>query len=416
MKNLILWLSAILFTVTLTAQDFQQSMLPLKSINSKQMRIQQLVSELRLDPFKLCGETFSWDTLENEFVYAGDVNYSYQEIGGIKKMTIENLVVEEGETFDVKIEYYASWQQDPEEFLANFGDSIYIYFGDGAGNYELFSKTINHFDNQVLEWDEEYTDFSLFGFPLGFVKSAESHYYYDGNGFLVTKVTDGFSFLTNMLEFSDSITYENNNLGHPIIEIGYQADFFSGLIEPYYKDEYKYVNQHYVSEDLNYLFDGLDWFKNSRTTTSYNGNNLITLTLNEITVDDGATWINNNRTQFLYEEEFPLPLPSRQLIQEFVNGAWRNQTLSLLEDCTSRVIDLPSVDLDVWVSGDRLYLCGDVVGKNALLTLSDLSGRKWIETTFDRLPESIVLRDLPGGVYVVRVVSPQGIAVQKFFK
>ena len=415
MKKITFGLLALILTLTLNAQQEDMAKQQLQNWVQKQKTLIDLNAISRLDPFKICSDSYAWDTISGQFIQNGESVYTYQETGDLKKMTIESSMEEDGEAIDIKIEYFASFQ-DPEAFLNVGGDSILIYFGDGEGNYELFTKTINHFENERLQYSEEFLDFSAFGFPLGFVKSGETWYFYDANDFLVTEVTDEFDFSTFELVFSDSIVYENNGLGLPLVETGYQADFFTGLIEPYYKSEYQYVNQKYESQELNYSHDGVDWFKTNRSSWSYDGSNRVTLFLNEITADDGANWMNSRRDQYIYEYDLPFGLPSRQLSQEFVNNGWRNDMLQTFEDCTSGFEQVTEADLDAWFSGERLYLSTGWLGAPARVSLFDVSGRKLFEAGFDRLPESIQTGVQTEGIYIIMLESSEGMAVKKIFR
>jgi len=417
MKKVLHILFALTFIVPLTyAQNIEVEQLKKSSEIAKEQIQEVLQNGLLLEEFLVCEEIYEWDTVANQFDKAGEGSIEYEIMGALKRLTIITETWDEGEVNDFKVESYLSFQ-DPANFVGQvFGDSVLLYLGDGEGNYELFTKTIYYYENEQVVTGETYTDFSIFGLPIGFALSNKTHYTYDNDDFLIWEVNESINWDTYELEFSDSTTYDNNNIGYPLVVIGYQADFFTQEIKPYFKEEFSYVNQMYVDVELSYLPAGDDaWLLNNRHTITYDNQNRQTETLTEVTYDNGGSWVEQYRNSSTYEEDLPLMLPTSDLDQIFIDGAWRNETLNTYEECTSgsEIID---VDLfEAWFDKDQLNLRNTVDGEGQV-QIFDMSGKVYYQNRFDILPERIMIPGLSRGVYLLQVQQKDRTGILKIFK
>lgn len=384
-------------------------------INSAKQQIQQILQkEALIDEFVVCQEIYEWDTVLNQFNSVGDGTLSYEEMGNIKRFTIQVETIEDGEVFNFKAESYFSFQ-DPNDFQTNvFGDSVLTYLGAGEGNFELLTREIYYYDNEVLVRSEGFTNYDLLGLPLGFIKTDETWYKYDNNGYLVEQVSESFDFATMELTFADSIVYVNNNDGLPVRETGYQASFFTQEIEPYFRTEYTYVNQSFVETELNYSYVSGTWIKSGRYSYTYDNNDRRLTSLQEISDDNGATWEPTRRSQLEYNEELPLGLPTSDLTQEYVNATWRNETLTTAEECSSGLYDNKLYEITAWLNDGNLYL-ENVTAGFGTVRMYDLSGRRVFHKSYQLLPDVILVDGLLRGIYILQIEQEGQVLTKKLF-
>jgi hypothetical protein len=415
-KIILLVLTLLLFLPLINAQ--RSAMNSVKQLNQKAKdKIVQILQNAQvIDDFTICQESFAWDTLNNEFDYDGDGLITYEDKGNFKLLTILFTTLEdEGET-DVKVETYFSFQDITTVEEQGFGDSLLVYQGDGAGNYELFTKTLYFYDNEQLVLSESYIDFSLFGFPGGFAKSEVTEYRYDNNDFLVETVSDQFDFFTMELTFADSTVYDNNDKGLPLVETTYSPDFFTGELGPDFKAEFTYTAMDQLETEVNssYMFNA--FVKQNKYDYSYDAQGRRTTSIQLVTEDDGLTWEFRTRSQALYEDDLPLNLPSRQLEQDFVNGDWRNNYLTVQEDCTSGIEENnEEISFSAWFRSDWLNIATENDSKTQI-SLYDLSGKKLLSKDFSYLPRKIFVPGLDRGIYLVQMIQDKEIRVVKVFK
>jgi hypothetical protein len=416
MKKILLAVFTLILTWPLAAQNTQVVKMNNQMENARSKIGQILEGAMLIDEFVLCQKVYDWDTIVNQFKLTGDGEIRYEELGGNKKrITILVNDFEEEEGFNIKVEAYFSFQ-DLDDFEDNvFGDSLLTFFGDGSGDYLLFNRELYYYENEKVIRSEGFTDYSLFGLPVGFIKSDETWYRYDNNGYLVEQVSDRFDFSTFELTFSDSIVYANNNQGKPVRETGYQASFFSQEIEPYYQTDYTYVNQLYVETQLEYSYSFGIWTRESRTSYTYDNMNRRTSSLTELTPDDGASWEPERRSTEEFNKDLPLPLPTSSLTQEYVNGAWRNFMLTTAEECTSGVEELADNSLVCWFNGDRLNLEGFAPGSGKI-SLYTLTGSRVLHQEYRVLPSSMLVSGLERGLYILHLQQDDRSYTRKLFR
>ena len=417
MKKLLL--SLVLFGISFSMASSQQEAELDFSVKEKILSISPLPQKINeeiafLDPFKICQDIFAWDTIASQFVYAGEGLISYEEMGDVKKLTLDFTALEDGELTYFKVENYFSFQQFSTNEMA--GDSSLIYFGDGMGNYTLIAKNVNFFEEEVLIKTEDYFDFSFFGLPLGFMKSGETFYEYDSNGFLIKESSFDFDFSTFTFALSDSTIHVNNNLGLPIESTSYTSDFLTGEFGPSTRSNFRYVNDYFVSEEVMSQFESEMWVTYARNTLEYDNQDRLVENLSEVTMDNGANWLADSKSQSVYENDLPFNFPSTQLEQNFQGGEWVNSSLTTSEDCTTGVELIPEIDFECWISNQQLVLNVESLQNDQLISLYDLQGRKILESRISSYEKRIDVSNLAEGIYIVELVSEQGRTSRKVFK
>jgi hypothetical protein len=399
----------------LNAQNFGYEVFD-QSAKYAQQKIQQFIgSQTELDEFTLCQTFYQWDSITNQPFKSGDGTMSYEEQGDIKKFTIITETTEDGEVSDIKIEAFFSFQDLALNDRGINGDSILIYTGDGSGQYILVFKDINYWEDEKMIRKESYTDFGLFDPSLDFMLSGVTRYKYDGEGYLVEEVGESFNIFSGELTFSDSIVYQNNELGLPVVETGFEANIFTGMISASYQTTYSYINDFYVDVEVDHVPAGNLWIPTSRYDTEYDTDNRPTQMLIQNSETAGLTWENSERDQYEYELSLPLDFFTKQLNQSFVDNAWRNEALTVNEDCTSGINELFQSKLVSWFEGDRLQFETELQGP-VQIELYNLAGQRLYESGFKTMPSGIFLSGLERGIYILRLSQPGTEAVVKVFK
>lgn len=176
-----------------------------------------------------------------------------------------------------------------------------------------------------------YLNSSLFSLPLGFVKWAESVYYYDGNDFLTAQADMALNTQTFMSMLpDDSTAYSNDVNGNPTTEIQYQyekhlmsrradekiertfdANDNTTLATYYWYDtlatsfkESIQISSTYdandnLTESIHLVWDGTSAFENShKSNFTYNANN--DETLEEVSDWTGTAWEKTWRKTTVY--------------------------------------------------------------------------------------------------------------------
>lgn len=373
-------------------------------------------ASLELDPFRVCGESFTWDITDSQFKKDGDVLLDYREMGSLKILTMEVHSTSDGEDINLKQIAYAT---DFDIFFSTdeiLADSTLLYFGDGSGNFELISKTINHFNSGLVVKTEEFFDYTFFGFPTGLIKSSETYYEYDNNPFLTGKVQYSFDFFTSEVSLSDSIIYENNSMGMPLTETTYGPSFTTGEVLPNSKWVNQYINNLYISVASYFLPDGDQWYQISRSLFEYDVEDRILSIQQDETTDNGVSFAPTDRTLNVYESPMPYDLFTMQLTQVYDQDEWVNEGLSTFADCTSQVGEITSIDAKIWIHENVLYLQTEENLQNVFLSVLDINGRIVLNNFYQNLPDQLDVTNLINGFYVVQLQSEKVFLAEKVIK
>jgi len=380
-------------------------------------QIQKMVKEASMlkQEVRFCQEYFTWDDLSGEFAYSGEATMVIDIDSPIKTLTIELTTIQDGDVQELRLVNYWTFQeiafnQDLQ------GDSTHIFIGDGLGNFQLFSRTINHFNGDQLFLTEDYFDYTLFGLPIGMVLSELVRYGYDNNNYLISKATDAFDFNAFSLVFSDSIRYTNNGIGLPIEQFEYTANFLSGAVELNSKTDYTYTASNLLESELYYFYDVDKWVKSDRDSYTYDGFSRLLTEFTEGTIDDGLSWTPYDRSQYDYQSNLAFGIYDSQIIQEYIDDVWVNSELNTYEDCTSGLSNLSKIEFDAWMNGNKLQFNLPDANLGGNVQVYDLSGKQIFNNNYQIIPDAIELADLATGIYIVNLSNNQFSGVRKFFK
>lgn len=359
---------------------------------------------------RFCLENWGLDSLDN-LVKQSDGELLIESLGNSRYRISQDLVFGEGE--DAQDFYVESYIKGNVDFLGNSRiDSTNMFFVMGSEK-TLFSKTIYEYDGDLLMNEDTYTDYSLFGFPEGIILSERIFYYYDNNKYLTSEANYSYSFLTELVDFSDSTVYVNNSKGNPDESYYYELNF-SGVLALSNKTEYSYNDNDLLIKEENY-FDSSNWTISDRTTYEYLTK--INVSLDEVTYDGGASWTPERRDSTYFTKNLPFNYFNRQASYIYEENQWKVGGILIAKDCTeSNTNELEDLSFSASIKNNELLIFATESINKASVRLYDMSGQIILNNYYNVVPENIKLNNINSGVYLVEIIGTNQRGIKKLIK
>ena len=301
-------------------------------------------------------------------------------------------------------------------------DSTMYAVKDSLGNWGIAFSSRAFYDGDLLKKIITYVDFGLIfnGDPIGLFKYSEQYFHYKNNKLSYT-TTIALSFATNDYEKADSVHYSYQN-GNVVEEVSYLFNLDSLKYFPYKKFTYEYDNNNNVSLEVEYSFQVDKWVPETKTYYNYDEKNRMILSLSEERSLVGDTWEPDSKDSIVYDQPtLYLDFYNKNITQFYEDGKWNTEYIETFEDCGSvieKTAELTPLDFNAYFDGDNIILdaSDNLTSTKMTIRLVDLQGRAIFNKGYKELPHYIKTNDLPGGIYMINIITKDKYGTVKVVK